>query len=293
VRIDAHLHFWKPSCGFDNRPVADHAAYRRDFLPQTVAAELDAAGIDGVILVQTAPQVEETAWLLELSSDDARILGVTGWVDLDVPQCDFAPLLAQPKLVGIRAQLRRIADAAFVTRPNVVRSLGAALRAGLNVTLLAEHRHHAHVAEVLDRLPPGPLTLNHMGLPFADVNRSEWRAHMRRYAQRPDLFVQLSGLPFLFGERWRDADAQAVLDGVLDLFGPQRLLFASDWPMLVRFASYLDWVRAVEAFMDARGLAPAERDAIFAGNALRANPRLPRMRARGDATQQLARTGIA
>src|SRR5689334_18438695 len=192
MRIDAHLHFWKPSCGFDNRPIADHEAYRRDFLPATVAADLDHARIDGVILVQTAPQVEETRWLLDLARDDARILGVTGWVDLAAEDCDFTGLLDEPKIVGIRAQLRRIADSAFVTRPTVVRNLATALRAGLALTVLAEERHHAHVVSVLDQLPPGPITLNHLGLPFADVDRERWRNHMRAYARRADLFVQFS-----------------------------------------------------------------------------------------------------
>ena len=274
MRIDAHLHFWRPSCGFDNRPIADHEAYRRDFMPAHVAADLDACGIDGVILVQTCPQAEETQWLLDVAAHEPRVIGVTGWVDLDAPQCDFGPLLAQPKIVGIRAQLRRIADATFVARPNVVANLGAALASGLNVTILAEARHYAHVASALARLPDGPVTLNHLGLPFPDVDRDAWRRFMRAFARRPQSFVQLSGLPFLFGERWRDADARAMLDEALAILGEERLMFASDWPMLVRFASYGDWLREVERWLDARRLSPEQREAIFARNALLANPRL-------------------
>jgi L-fuconolactonase len=274
MRLDAHLHFWKPSCGFDNRPIADHAAYRRDFLPADVTPALDASGIDGVVLVQSAPQVEETDWCVDLARDEPRIWGVTAWVDLTAPDCDFAALLARPKVVGIRAQLRRIADAQFVTRHEVVANLGAALRAGLNVTILAEARHYAPVLSVLERLPPGPVTLNHLGLPFPDVDRDTWRAAMRAFARRPSLYVQLSGLPFLHGERWREADAQSLLAEALAIFGPERLMFASDWPMLLRFASYTEWVRAVEAFLDREGLDAAARDAIFGGNARRAHPRL-------------------
>jgi L-fuconolactonase len=277
MRIDAHLHFWQPACSFDNRPIADHAAYRRDFLPGDVAPDLDAARIDGVILVQTAPQTEESDWLVELAVRHERVLGVTAWVDLNAAQCDFDGLLARPKVVGIRAQLRRIADAAFVARPNVVRNLGAALRAGLGVTILAEQRHHAHLAPVLDALPDGPVTLNHLGMPFADVERDAWRRAMRRYAQRQDVYVQVSGLPFLFGERWRDADARSVLDDILEAYGPERLLFASDWPMLVRYATYGEWVAAVEQWIADCRLSSAQAAGIFAGNALEANPRLARL----------------
>ena len=274
MRIDAHLHYWRPACGFDNRPIADNEAYRRDFLPADVAPDLDASGIDAAILVQSAPQVEETDWLVALAADEPRVVGITGWVDLDAPRCDFETLRAKPKVVGIRAQLRRIADTAFVERDAVAANLGAALRSGLGVTILAEARHYAHVGRVLRRLPDGPVTLNHLGLPFPDVDRDAWRAFMTACASRDDTFVQLSGLPFLYGAAWREPHAHALLDQALDILGPGRLMFASDWPMLTRFARYGDWVRAVEAFGERRALSSRERDAIFGGNALRANPRL-------------------
>lgn len=274
MRIDAHIHFWRPDCGFDNRPIADHAAYRRNFLPADIEAELAQCRIDGVILVQTCPQVEETAWLVELAKKHERIVGITGWVDLDDPRCDFAALMAQPKIVGIRAQLRRIADPAFIERPQVLRNLAAALRAGLGVTILAEPRHYANVTRALEALPPGPITLNHLGLRFPDADAVRWRAAMRGFTRRRDLFVQLSGLPFLYGERWQSDDARRVLDQAFDILGPSRLVFASDWPMLVRFASYAEWVRTVDAFLRKRGATRDEIDAIFAGNVLRANPRL-------------------
>jgi len=172
MRIDAHLHFWKPACGFDNRPIADNAAYRRDFMPDDVLPDLDACGIDGAILVQTAPQTAETDWLIDLASTERRVWGVTAWVDLAGGSCDYAALLERPIVVGIRAQLRRIADDAFVTRPTVVANLRAALRAGLNVTILAEARHYRNVGEALSRLPPGPVTINHLALPFPAVDRT-------------------------------------------------------------------------------------------------------------------------
>ena len=274
MRIDAHVHFWRPSDGFDNKPVADNAAYRRDFLPRDLAPDLAASRIDGVILVQSAPQVAETDWMLALDPGPVNVLGCKAWVDLDSADCDLATRIDDPRVVGIRAQLRRVADPAFVARPNVVRNLARAVEAGLNVTILAELRHHPHVLPVLDRLPPGPVTINHLGLPFPDLDRDAWRGGMRAMARRRDLYVQLSGVPFLFQERWRDGVAQPVLDDVFDLFGPQRLLFASDYPMLARFAAYGEWVEAVEREFARRRLTGAEVDAIFAGNARRANPRL-------------------
>ncbi len=274
MRIDAHLHFWQPACGFDNRPVADHAFYRRDFMPGDVAPALAAAGIHAAVLVQTCPQAAETAWLVEQFGDDTRFPAITGWTDLDIAEADFAPLLAQPSIAGLRAQLRRVADDRFVTRPNVVRNLARALDAGFGVTLLAEPRHYAVLPAVLDTLPPGPIAFNHLGMPTPATDRATWRAALQRFAQRPDSYLQCSGLPFLFGDGWRAPDVLSRLDDALDIFGPQRLLFASDWPMLLRFATYVEWADTVEAFIARRGLATAERDAIFGGNAVRSLPRL-------------------
>ncbi|MEP7207515.1 MAG: amidohydrolase family protein [Casimicrobiaceae bacterium] len=274
MRLDAHLHFWRPACGFDNRPIADHQAYRRDFLPGDVQPALDAGKIDGVILVQTCPQVAETDWLLDLAAGAPRVLGVTAWVDLDVPGADLSSLVDQPLVVGLRAQLRRIADSAFLARPHVVANLATAMDAGLNVTLLAEARHYGHVIDTLPRLPDGPVTLNHLGLPFPGVDRAEWRALMHAFAARPQAYVQLSGLPFLYGARWREQAAGELMVEALDILGPERLLFASDWPMMLRFASYGDWVDAVVDCLASGGLSAAEREAIFATNTLAANPRI-------------------
>ncbi|MEP7084722.1 MAG: amidohydrolase family protein, partial [Betaproteobacteria bacterium] len=249
-------------------------AYRCDFLPADVRLQMIASGIDAAILVQTTPQVEETAWLVELARDIDWIVGITGWVDLDTERVDYAPLLTEPKLVGIRAQLRRIADAGFVRRPRVIRNIGRALEAGLGVTLLAEYRHYDHVADALSELPAGPVTFNHLGMAFPDVPREAWRRAMRRFAARPATFLQLSGLPFLAGLAWQQPDAQQLLDEALEIFGPDKLLFASDWPMMIRFTDYRTWVQAVEAFVLRHELRASDVAAIFGGNALAANPRL-------------------
>lgn len=274
MRIDAHLHFWQPACRFDNRPIADHAFYRRDFMPDDVRPALDACGIDGVVLVQTAPQTAESDWCIDLARHDARIVGVTAWVDLDGPPVDFEALAARPKVVGLRAQLRRVADTDFVARPRVVAHLAAALRAGLGVTILAEQRHYAVVARVLDTLPAGPVVVNHLGLPFPEVDTDRWRAFLRRLAARPETFAQFSGIPFCFGEPWRESAARTRMDDALRILGPQRLLYASDWPMLLRFASYEEWFGAAWDHLAEQHLSPQDMAAIFGGNALSAHPRL-------------------
>ena len=274
MRIDAHLHYWQPACGFDNRPVADHEAYRRDFLPRDVAADLARSRIDGSILVQTAPQAEETAWLVELARGDSSVWGVTGWADLDAAATGIAALAQEPSIVGLRAQLRRIADDRFILRPRVLANLGHAMTLGLGVTVLAEPRHYPLLREALATLPAGPVTFNHLAMVTPQADRAAWIEALRTVAARPQTFVQLSGLPFLFGDAWRSADALAILDTAYDILGPHRLVFASDWPMLVRFARYGDWVGCVESLLARRGASATDIAAVFGGNALASLPRL-------------------
>ena len=290
MRIDGHLHCWRPSLGFDNKPVADQAAYRRDFLPADILPELDACGIDAVLLVQACPQVAETEWLLALAAREPRILGVTGWVDLADAALDAGALVERDALAGVRAQLRRIPDAGFVLQPTVLANLARVLDAGLGVTLLAEHRHYPHVQQALRALPAGPVTFNHLAMRFPDVDANDWRNMLAAIRERPDTYLQLSGIPFLFGDAWRDGAADRVLAEALQLVGPERLVFASDWPMLVRFATYAEWVRTVEGLLDAHRLSAAERAAIFGGNVLRANPRLATATRRRTAAQSGAST---
>ena len=97
---------------------------------------------------------------------------------------------------------------------------------------------------------------------------------MRSIVERPATYLQLSGLPFLHGEHWREPPARAILDEAYGIVGPGRLVFASDWPMLVRFATYTDWLRAAEALLHAHGASAAESDAVFCHNAMAAHPRL-------------------
>ena len=130
---------------------------------------------------------------------------------------------------------------------------------------------------MLSELPAGPVTLNHLGMAFPEVPRDDWLHAMQRFAARPDTHLQLSGLPFLFGAGWQqDPAGRSLLDEALGIFGPRRLLFASDWPMMVRFTDYQTWVRAVEAFAQRHALPAADADAIFGDSALAANPRLSR-----------------
>lgn len=284
MTIDGHCHLWAPGRGFDIKPVREHVAFRRDYLIPQLVPLCAGCGIDHVVVTQSAPQSGETHFLLETCRDVPLVAGVTGWVDLAAPNVDdvLGELTREPKFVGIRAQLRRISDPEFVATPSVRNGLAAVARRGLSAVLLAEERHHPYCLAVLEEEPSLIAVLNHGGMPdLVRGDMASWRRNMAAYAERTTAAVQLSGFVSLAGPQWSPALVELVMGHLLDLFGADRLMFASDWPMTDLHASYGAWWELISAALDRLRLTADEKRAIFAGTAIRVHcldrpGRLPR-----------------
>lgn len=270
--IDGHCHLWAPGRGFDIKPVREHVGFQRDFLIPQLAPLCKRCGIDHIVVTQSAPQVEETQFLLETCREAPLVAGVTGWVDLAAPDIDDAldQLHSEPKFIGIRAQLRRMPDAEFIALPQVRRGLAAVARRGLSIVLLAEERHHPHCLAVLEEEPSLEAVLNHGGMPdLVGGDMASWRRNMAAYARRTSAAVQLSGFVTLGGQHWTLATIEFVVGHLLDLFGADRLMFTSDWPMTDLYASYDAWFELIGNVLDRLRLSADERHAIFAGTAVK------------------------
>jgi len=270
--IDGHAHLWQPSQGFDIKPVRDHAAFRRDFLIPELIRWCDLCGIDRVVITQSAPQEAETEFLLATCRDEPRIAGVTGWVDLAAPDVGLVldRLMEEPKFVGIRAQLRRVADDSFIERPEVRHGLAAVAARGLSVVLLAEARHLSGCLRLLEAEPALSAVLNHGGMPdLVNGDIASWRKAMTDYARRTSAAVQLSGFVTLAGPGWTPALLELVIAHLLDCFGPDRLMFASDWPMTDLHASYQRWWEVFNVTIDHYGLSSSERASVYGAVARR------------------------
>lgn len=270
--IDGHAHLWEPGRGFDVMPIRDHGLFRRDFLIPDLARHCECCGVDHVVVTQSAPQLEETEFLLDICRDVPLIAGVTGWVDLAAPDVgDTLDRLAnEPKFIGVRAQLRRVPDTDFIARPQVRRGLAAVAERRLSVVLLAEARHHSHCLALLEIQPSLAAVLNHGGMPdLIGGDMASWRRIMAAYAKRTAAVVQLSGFVSLAGPGYTSALVELVVGHLLDHFGADRLMFASDWPMTDLHASYEIWWNVLNTALDRVGLSPGERNSIFEGAARR------------------------
>ena len=265
--IDAHVHYWRVDRG-DYDWLKPDLPICRDFLPGDAAPLFDAAGIDGIVLVQAAATEAETRFLLSLAETDPRVQGVVGWIDMmahDAPD-RLATLAQDPRLRGIRPMWQDIADDEWMLRPEQDAAYRAVVELGLTFDALAQVRHLAHMPRLIERHPDLPLVINHAAKPAIAAGRhAEWRAAMAVLAAFPHVHCKLSGL---VTEAAPGAPLDAIrpyADTLLELFGPQRLIFGSDWPVLTTrqdYATWWDWSHRLTAL-----LSPAERDVVFGRNA--------------------------
>jgi len=271
-RIDAHQHFWQIARGDYDWMTDDVAAIRHDILPPDLEPILQRHRIGGTVVVQAAATTAETDFLLELAQDNAFIKGVVGWADLADPQAPamLERLAAIPKLKGLRPMLQDIDDTRWIAQPAVMSNLQAMADVGLRLDALVTPRHLDVLAEVVAQVPNLPVVIDHCAKPviFAGADAGDiWRRGMARLAEFPQVMCKVSGLANEAGPDWSAAHLQPVVDHVLSVFGPDRVMWGSDWPVLNLAGDYDAWVAASERLFS--GLSETEKAAIFGGTAQR------------------------
>ena len=266
--IDAHVHFWRIGRNDCTWPPPELAAIHRDFLPDDWRREADAVGIDAAIAVQSQPSERDTAWLLELVHDDARIAGVVGWTDLsahDAPQ-RIAALAAHPKLRGLRPMLQDLPDD-WILQSSLTPAIEAMIAHDLRFDALVKPRHLPHLLHFAERHPALRIVIDHAAKPdIAHGVIDPWRAQIAALAELPNVSCKLSGLVTEAGDAWRPDALRPYVEHLLATFGPRRLLWGSDWPVVNLAADYSRWFNLADNLVDSAG---DEREALFGGNAVR------------------------
>lgn len=268
-RIDAHHHLWdiarRPQPWMDGS-WAD--PLRRTFTLADLAPHLAEHRIDGTVLVQTSSSYEETLELCEEPDPPVRL--VCGWLDLTAPDLDADTLRRTPARLGaLRHQAEGEADPRWLVRPDVLRALGLAGECGLVYDLLVTPRELPAAIAAARAAPHTRFVLDHAGKPqIAAGEWQPWADLVAELARLPNVSCKLSGLVTQADwEHWRPADVLPYARHVIDVFGPGRILFGSDWPVCTLAAGYGQVVElAEEAVAD---LTAAEREAFFGGNARR------------------------
>jgi L-fuconolactonase len=277
--VDAHQHFWDPVRADYPWMTDDVAPLRRAFGPDDLRPLLLAEGIDQTLLVQTRSSVDETLEFLALAEREAFVAGVVGWIDLTGPTVadDIALLRAAPgggRLVGIRHQVHDEPDAAWLARADVRGGLASVERAGLPFDLLVRPRELAAALDLARAMPGLAFVVDHIAKPSIAAHELEpWLSRLLPLAGLPNVTCKASGMVTQADPAaWTAADVRPYAEAVLEMFGPERLMFGSDWPVCLLAASYAEVVGAARDLFGA--LSAAEQARIFGATAMEAY-RLP------------------
>lgn len=272
--VDAHHHVWDLAVRDQDWITGPRLApIRRDFSLADLAADARRTELRATVLVQTVTVPEETPEFLTLAARSDLVAGVVGWTDLTAP--DVADRLAALReapggrhLVGIRHQVQAEPDPEWLLRPDVARGLTAVAEAGLVYDLVVLPHQLPACAKAAAAHPELTFVLDHLGKPaIAAGELSPWTAGLRALAALPNTTAKLSGLVTEADwERWTAADLRPYTEEALELYGPDRLMFGSDWPVCRLAASYETVLETVQELTD--HLTPTERAAIFSGTAL-------------------------
>ena len=275
-RIDAHCHLWTLARGDytwldpsnpDLKPIA------RDFVPADLQTELAQAGIGQAVLVQAAATVTETDFMLSLADKTPQIAGVVGWVDLtDLTAIDdIARLAKNPAFKGVRPMLQDIDQDDWIITQAKQPLIDALRTHGLRFDALVCPQHLSHLLQFTRQNPDLPVVIDHAAKPtlsdLSDPSWDIWRRDMALLAQEPQVFCKCSGLLTEMGGNLGQAPEilKSVLTDLLDWFGPPRLMWGSDWPVLNLAGDYGYWNQLSGDLV--ADLSDDERQHIFQGAA--------------------------
>jgi L-fuconolactonase len=268
MKIDAHQHFWALERGDYGWMTPELKPIYRDFLPDDLQPSLRRAGIEGTVLVQAAPTVAETEYLLSLAAENSFIKGVVGWVDFDAPDAaqEIAKLAGNPALVGLRPMIQDIDDPNWMLGANLAPAFQTIQHYDLAFDALVLPRHLGQLFELLKRYPNMRSVIDHGAKPeIRDSAFSDWAAGIAALANGTNAYCKLSGLVTEAAQDWTTENLRPYVDHLLDTFGPQRLIWGSDWPVCTLASSYDRWVDTTETLLATQ--TDADRVAILGGNA--------------------------
>jgi L-fuconolactonase len=241
--IDAHLHLWDLERSEYSWITPEHGPLHASFTPEQARAELDACGVDRAVLVQAEDSEVDTEFMLEVAERHDWVAGVVGWVQLDDPAVAEAQLdrwRTHPAFVGVRHLVHDDPRDDFLALPAVRASLRLVAERGLPLDVPdAWPRHLAATAGLAEAVPELTVVVDHLAKP-PFTRRDDWpawRAELAAVAARPNTVAKVSGLQ-VPGVEFTAATVRPAWETGLELFGPSRLMWGSDWPLTVLTAGY-------------------------------------------------------
>lgn len=268
--MDSHQHFWQVG-RFDYPWMTPEVEVLcRDYLPAALAPVLKRNGVEKTILVQASNSLEETRWLLELADQNSFIAGVVGWIDLtgDEFEDQLDEFSAHPRFKGVRHLVESERQDDWLGQPRVLANLRTLATREIAYDLLIHTRHLKYASMVADSCPELSLVVDHLAKPpIARGEFDDWARGLRELATRSNVWCKLSGLVTEADwTGWQVEDLKRYVDFALEVFGPQRMMFGSDWPVCLLAASYDQVFDATQSML--AEISEEDRRRVFASNAM-------------------------
>jgi L-fuconolactonase len=269
--VDSHQHFWDPGRGGYDWFDVEGPTLRRPYLPADLIPLMQATGVTKTVLVQADGTLAETDYILDIAAETDFVAGVVGWIDFEDPDSikDLKRLAKRPKLKGLRPIIQGQPDVNWMFRDDIQWAYRAICDLGLTFDALGKPRHLANFATLAKTYPMMPIVLDHALKPeITDpATFPVWADGMSRLADQPKICCKLSGLFTQAGPGWTPTTLKPYVDHLLAAFGPDRLMWGSNWPVDALVAPYetlFTTIRALTASLDAQDQAK-----LFGGTAER------------------------
>lgn len=267
--IDAHVHFWK----YDKKRYEwidkTMKILQQDYLPEHFALTMKRNEISGVVAVQAEQSELETHFLVELAKTHPVIRGVVGWVDLQADNVEARlEYFSQYHIIKGYRHIVQGEPIDFLGRENFRRGVSALKPYNYTYDILIYHHQLKPALEFAAAFPDMKLVIDHCAKPdIRHKNIEEWKKLMQEMAKMPHVYCKLSGLLTEANwKQWSAADFYPYLDVVFEAFGTDRLLFGSDWPVMLLSGIYVQWKSLLEKYME--NFSYEEKEKVFGGNAI-------------------------
>lgn len=274
MTVDSHHHFWNYSPEQYGWIGDGMDALKRDFGPEDLLAIAEDVGLDGVISVQARTIPEETDFLVAYGKAHPFIKGVVGWVDLTKPEAEGAleAYSMEPLVKGFRHVLQGEPDERYMLREDFNRGVAKLHDFGFVYDILIKHFHLPHTPAFVDQHEGQIFVIDHIAKPRIETDSPDenWVSGMREVAKRSNVYCKVSGIAteVVDGVEWTPELLFPYFETVLEAFGPERLMFGSDWPVCLLASEYKRWIETVRGWVVP--LSKDEQSQVMGGSAVEA-----------------------
>lgn len=268
MRIDSHIHFWEAAHTGDIPIAKGIAALQRAFLPEHLRAVAGPVGVERFVLIEAAPNTEETEFILDFTQDEPLVAAVVGWVDLDKPvdhvAAEIERFRAYPKFRGIRSFSTSGFDGGWLTSPQAEANYRWLMDNGVTVDFLINCTHVAMAHALFRKIEGFRPLINHGARPFVVTGDLQpWAGEMKAIANDTQALCKVSGLSERAGVEWVVDTLYPYVATLVEAFGPDRLMFGSNWPVMTIKSTYARWVDALDDILERLGLSEADKTKIY------------------------------